>query len=61
MIGNVALENRLTVRAGRIVYDPTGVSMVEWHHAPPQYFTIPQLQFVSPAATAEPDFMAPLK
>ena len=28
MIDNVKLENRLTLRAGRIVYDAAGVSMV---------------------------------
>jgi hypothetical protein len=43
MLGDVRLVNRLTVRAGRIVYDPTGVSMPEWQHAPKQYFIIPKL------------------
>ncbi len=41
MDGNVRLLARMTVRAGRIVYDPTGLSMVEWEKARPQYFTIP--------------------
>ena len=54
MVGNVKLENRLTLRAGRIVYDATGVSMVEWQKAPAQYFTVPKLQ-VDPRATADPD------
>ncbi|HEV2493423.1 MAG TPA: amidohydrolase/deacetylase family metallohydrolase [Terriglobia bacterium] len=43
MNGTVKLVNRLTVRAGRIVYDPTGVGMPEWQHAPKQYFIIPKL------------------
>jgi dihydroorotase len=55
MIGKVKLANRLTLRAGRIVYDPTGLSMVEWQKAPPRYFTTPKLQGVDPAAIAEPD------
>jgi len=29
MDGNVKLAARMTVRAGRIVYDPTGLSMVD--------------------------------
>jgi len=32
---------RMTLRAGRILYDPSGLSMVEWEKARPQYFTIP--------------------
>src|SRR6185503_3772330 len=39
MIGEGRLENRMTLRAGRAVYDPSGVSMVEWEKAPKQYFT----------------------
>ncbi len=53
-IGEGKLENRLTVRAGQIVYDPSGISMVEWVKAPKQYFTTPRLQGVDPTATAEP-------
>ena len=41
--GNVRLEARMTVRAGRISYDPSGLSMVEWEKARPQYFTSPGL------------------
>ena len=44
MVGSLKLENRMTVRAGRIVYDPTGLSMPEWESAPPQYFSVPKLQ-----------------
>jgi dihydroorotase len=49
MMGNVRLVNRLTVRAGRIVYDPTGLSMPEWSKAPKQYFTVPKLGTDPPA------------
>jgi dihydroorotase len=49
MVGGVNLVDRLTVRAGRIVYDPTGLSMVEWERAPKQYFTIPKLGSDPPA------------
>lgn len=41
--GNVQLIARMTVAGGRIVYDPSGLSMVEWRKAPKQYFTPPKL------------------
>ena len=41
MKGNVKLVARMTLRAGRILYDPTGLSMVEWEKARPQYFQSP--------------------
>jgi dihydroorotase len=41
MKGKVKLVARMTVRAGRILYDPTGLSMVEWEKARPQYFQSP--------------------
>jgi dihydroorotase len=41
MDGNVKLTARMTVRAGHILYDPSGLSMVEWDKARPQYFTVP--------------------
>jgi len=41
MDGNVRLTARMTIRAGRILYDPSGLSMVEWEKARPQYFTTP--------------------
>jgi len=41
MDANIRLMARMTVRAGRILYDPSGLSMVEWEKARPQYFTIP--------------------
>jgi len=53
LVGNVKIENRLTVRAGRIVYDPTGLSMPEWQKAPAQYFTVPKLQSDPPAMATD--------
>ena len=41
MNGNVKLVARMTIRAGRIVYDPSGLSMVEWEKARSQYFNNP--------------------
>jgi dihydroorotase len=41
MEGNVRLTTRMTIRAGRILYDPSGLSMVEWEKARPQYFATP--------------------
>jgi dihydroorotase len=41
MDGNVKLSARMTIRAGRISHDPSGLSMVQWEKARPQYFTIP--------------------
>jgi dihydroorotase len=41
MDANVRLTALMTLRAGRILYDPSGLSMVEWEKARPQYFTIP--------------------
>jgi len=41
MDGNVKLTARMTIRAGRISYDPSGLSMVEWEKARPQYFNNP--------------------
>jgi dihydroorotase len=39
--GKVKLTARMTVRGGRILYDPSGLSMVEWEKARPQYFNTP--------------------
>ena len=41
MDGNVQLTARMTIRAGRISYDPAGLSMVQWEKARQQYFTNP--------------------
>ncbi len=40
MDGNLKLTARMTIRAGRISYDPSGLSMVEWEKARPQYFNV---------------------
>ena len=39
--GDLKAVARMTIRAGRILYDPSGLSMVEWHNAPKQYFSTP--------------------
>jgi dihydroorotase len=41
MDADVKLSTRMTIRAGRIMYDPSGLSMVQWEKARPQYFSIP--------------------
>jgi len=41
MDGDYKIVARMTVRAGRIVYDPSGLSMVQWEKARPQYFQSP--------------------
>jgi dihydroorotase len=49
MDAKVKLVARMTVRAGRIVYDPSGLSMVEWEKARQQYFNTPELGNSKPA------------
>jgi dihydroorotase len=49
MDAKVRLVARMTVRAGRIVYDPSGLSMVEWEKARSQYFNMPELGNSPPA------------
>lgn len=44
MLGTEKLECVMTVRAGEIVYDPTGLSMPKWQQAPPAYWRTPDLQ-----------------
>jgi dihydroorotase len=44
LTGKQRLECRLTVRAGKIVYDPSGLSMPEWENAPAAYWEMPSLQ-----------------
>jgi dihydroorotase len=39
--GDKKLECAMTLRAGDIVYDPTGLSMPLWQDAPPSYWTLP--------------------
>lgn len=38
MVGNCKIECVLTIRAGKIVYDPTGLSMPHWKEAPESYW-----------------------
>ncbi|HEY3062114.1 MAG TPA: amidohydrolase/deacetylase family metallohydrolase [Chloroflexota bacterium] len=42
--GSGELECALTIRAGKVVWNPTGLGMPEWHAAPAAYWTIPDLQ-----------------
>ena len=49
MDGQAKLIARMTIRAGRILYDPSGLSMIEWQKARPQYFTTPGLGNSAPA------------
>ncbi len=44
MIGHDKLEAILTVRGGEILYDPTGLGVPEWEHAPAAYWRMPELQ-----------------
>ncbi len=50
--GNVKLVPLMTIRAGRILSDPSGLSMVPWQKAPSQYFVAPKLGS-DPPSTAE--------
>ena len=49
MDANAQLMARMTIRAGRILYDPSGLSMVQWEKARPQYFTTPDRGELLPA------------
>jgi dihydroorotase len=49
MDASVQLATRMTIRAGRISYDPSGLSMVQWEKARPQYFTVPDRGDALPA------------
>jgi dihydroorotase len=49
MDGNFRIVARMTVRAGRILYDPSGLSMVQWEKARPQYFNTPTVGNSAPA------------
>ena len=49
MEGTSRVVAQMTIRAGRILYDPSGLSMVSWEKARPQYFNIPMLQGSLPA------------
>src|SRR5215470_3275847 len=52
MEGSSQIVARMTIRAGRILYDPSGLSMVDWEKASPQYFSTPALGN-SPRAKAD--------
>ena len=41
MNADVQIVARITIRAGRILYDPSGLTMTEWEKARPQYFSSP--------------------
>jgi hypothetical protein len=49
MGGTVRIQARMTVRAGRIVYDSSGLSMVEWEKARKEYFNTPTLGSSAPS------------
>lgn len=40
LVGDKKLECVMTLRAGEVVYDPSGLSMPKWEDAPPAYWTI---------------------
>lgn len=40
LVGDQKLECAMTLRAGKIVYDPTGLSMPEWQNAPEPYWKL---------------------
>jgi|SRR5579872_1496561 len=42
LTGSRRLECRLTVRAGKIVYNPDGIGLPEWPDAPEEYWSIRQ-------------------
>jgi hypothetical protein len=49
MDGTLRIVAQMTIRGGRILYDPSGLSMVQWEKARPQYFNLPMLQGSLPA------------
>jgi dihydroorotase len=44
MVGSSKLECAMTLRAGKVVFDPTGLSMPYWEQAPAPYWEIPNFQ-----------------
>ena len=54
MRADVQVVARMTIRAGRIVYDPSGLSMIEWEKARPQYFNNPSEGDSTPAMAEDP-------
>jgi len=54
MRADVQVVARMTIRAGRIAYDPSGLSMIEWEKARPQYFNNPSEGDSTPAMAEDP-------
>jgi dihydroorotase len=54
MEADVQVVARMTIRAGRVAYDPSGLSMVEWEKARPQYFNNPSEGDSTPAMAEDP-------
>jgi len=52
LTGDKKLECAMTLRAGKIVYDPSGMSMPEWTDAPDRYWVVPGLQGANQTAQA---------
>ncbi|CAA9292945.1 MAG: Dihydroorotase [uncultured Chloroflexi bacterium] len=42
--GRGRLECAMTLRAGQVVWDPSGLSMPHWQQAPERYWVVPSLQ-----------------
>src|SRR5947208_1173495 len=49
MVGTLRIVAQMTIRGGRILYDPSGLSMVQWEKARPHYFNLPMLPGSLPA------------
>src|SRR5262245_50065986 len=54
MSADVQVVARMTIRAGRVAYDPSGLSMVEWEKARPQYYNNPSEGDPTPATADDP-------
>lgn len=54
MNADVQVVARMTIRAGRVAYDPSGLSMVQWEKARPQYFNNPSEGDPTPAMAEDP-------
>ena len=54
MNADVQVVARMTIRAGRVAYDPSGLSMVVWEKARRQYFNNPSEGDPTPAMAEDP-------
>lgn len=54
MNADIQVVARMTIRAGRVAYDPSGLSMVEWEKARSQYFNNPSEGDPAPAMAEDP-------